>query len=178
MLRRKYKTDPGVLLAQGQEIVATTKDARFQHKVEMVNLVLGGIPPSELSRYCAESKNTITLWVKTADEKGFGALVDGAHPGRPPRLSEAQLGEIAAAVREDEPRKHGFRVWDGPALSAFIKGRYSVSLCVRQCQRILRGLGFSPVRPQTFPNKGGGADEGEREAFKKRSPGWSRPPTA
>ena len=80
---------PGVLLAQGQEIVATTKDARFQHKVEMVNLVLGGIPPSELSKYCSESKNTITLWVKTADEKGFGALADGAHPGRPPRLSRA-----------------------------------------------------------------------------------------
>jgi len=100
MLRRKYKTDPGVLLAQGQEIVATTKDARFQHKVEMVNLVLGGIPPSELSRYCAESKNTITLWVKTADEKGFGALVDGAAP----RAPAPAVGGAAGGDRGGRPR--------------------------------------------------------------------------
>lgn len=170
MPRRKYKTDPGVLLAQGQEIVARTKDAKFQHKVEMVNLVLGGIPPSELCKYCAESKNTITLWVKTADERGFEALRDGAHTGRPPRLSDGQLAEIAEAVRGDEPERHGLRVWDGPSLSQFIRARFSVSLCVRQCQRILRALGFSLVRPQTFPNKAAGASREEREAFKKRSP--------
>ena len=74
MPARVYKTDKEQLLAEGKLIVSATDDAKFQHKVEMVNLVLGGITPSMLSKYVRESKNTITLWVKTADEQGFDAL--------------------------------------------------------------------------------------------------------
>ena len=40
MPARKYKTDPVQLLAEGQQIVHTTSDAKYRHKVEMVNLVL------------------------------------------------------------------------------------------------------------------------------------------
>ncbi len=61
-------------LAEGQRIVSSTDDAKFQHKIELVNLVLGGMAPSSLSKYVSESKNTITMWVKSADEKGFGSL--------------------------------------------------------------------------------------------------------
>lgn len=60
MPKRQYKTDPRQLLAEGQMIINTTDDVKFQHKVELVSLVLGGLSPSFLSEYCAESKNTIT----------------------------------------------------------------------------------------------------------------------
>ena len=40
MPARKYKTDPAQLLTEGQQIVHTTSDAKYRHKVEMVNLVL------------------------------------------------------------------------------------------------------------------------------------------
>ena len=74
---RKYKTDPELLLAQGKAIVATEGACRYRHKVEMVNLVLGGLTPSFLAKYCGDSKNAITGWVKLADECGFEALRDG-----------------------------------------------------------------------------------------------------
>ncbi len=54
-------------------IVNSTDDAKYQHKVELVNLVLGGMTPSELSEYVSESKNTITSWVKSVDENGFAS---------------------------------------------------------------------------------------------------------
>ena len=92
MPARVYKTDKEQLLAEGKLIVSATDDAKFQHKVEMVNLVLGGITPSMLSKYVRESKNTITLWVKTADEQGFDALRVKKQPGRPTRLSEGISG--------------------------------------------------------------------------------------
>ena len=69
MPTRKYKTDKNQLLAEGQMIVSSTDDAKYQHRVEIVNLVLGGMTPSALSEYVSESKNTITMWVKSADEK-------------------------------------------------------------------------------------------------------------
>ena len=64
MPARKYKTDPGQLLAEGQQIVHSTSDAKYRHKVEMINLVLSGLIPSYLNTYCGDSKLTITLWVK------------------------------------------------------------------------------------------------------------------
>ncbi len=36
---RKYKTNPAQLLAEGQQIVHSTLDAKYRHKVEIVNLV-------------------------------------------------------------------------------------------------------------------------------------------
>lgn len=166
MPKRKYKTDPAALLAEGQLIVKSGDDARFQHRVEMVNLVLAGLTPSFLAERVADSKNAITLWVKTADERGFDALRDKKQTGRPTKLTAEQIEEIREVVAEDDPKSRGFNVWDGPSVSAYIGREYGVSLGVRQCQRMLRSLGFSLAGPQTYPSKGR-PDDGAREAYKK-----------
>ncbi len=94
MPTRKYKSDKNQLLAEGQMIVSSTDDARFQHKVELVNLVLGGMTPSSLSEYVSESKNTITMWVKSVDENGFDSLRAKRHPSRLQKLSADELSSI------------------------------------------------------------------------------------
>ena len=166
MPTRKYKTDPAQLLAEGQQIVLSTSDAKYRHKVEMVNLVLSGLTPSYLSSYCGDSKRTITLWVKIADEQGFAALKTKKPTGRPPRLTKEQKVEIRAILEEDDPKKYGQNAWDGPSLSAYIKKTHGVKLGVRQCQRLFHSLGFSLIRPQTFPSKGE-ENERERTEYKK-----------
>ena len=121
MPARKYKTNPAQLLAKGQQIVHTTSDAKYRHKVEMVNLVLSGLTPSYLSSYCGDSKRTITLWVKIADEQGFEALKPKKQTGRAPKLTREQKIEIRTMLEEDDPKKYGYAVWDGPSLSAYIE---------------------------------------------------------
>ena len=173
MPSRKYKSNVSKLLAEGQLIVSSTEDAKYQHKVELVNLVLSGITPSYLSKYCSECKNTITKWVKKVDEQGFEALKVKKQAGRPSKLSAEQIEEISIIIDEDNSKKYGYNVWDGPSLSAFIKERYNVDLCVRQCQRLLHNMGFSLVRPQTYPNKDE-ANEEERQKFKKTERAFKR----
>ena len=166
MAARKYKTARAQLLAEGQEIVQTTSDVKYRHKVEMVNLVLSGLTPSYLSTYCGNSKRTITLWVKIADEQGFEALKNKKPTGRPSKLTKEEKGEIRVILEEDDPKKYGQNVWDGPSLSAYIEKTYEVKLSVRQCQRLLHSLGFSLVRPQIAPSKGE-QNEQERTEYKK-----------
>lgn len=122
--------------------------------------------PSELSRYVAESKNTITMWVRIADERGFDALHTRRQPGRPTKLSREQLDELERILKEDEPETHGYRVWDGPSVSSLVSKRYGVSLSARQCQRMFHGFGMSLVRPQAYPSMGEGNSQ-ECEDFKK-----------
>lgn len=166
MPTRKYVTDPARLLAEGQMLLNASDDSKFQHKVEMVNLVLSGLTPSYLSQYCGDSKNAITLWVKIADEQGFDALHTKKHPGRPRKLTSEQLTELQQILEADNPKEYGYNVWDGPSLSAFIAERYSVSIGQRQCQRMFHLFGFSLVRPQTFPSKDEQNEEA-RTAYKK-----------
>ncbi len=168
MPARVYQTDKEKLLSEGKSIVRATDDAKFQHRVEMVNLVLGGMTPSALSEYVRESKNTITRWVKTADELGFAALRVKKQSGRSPRLSKENRKAIKAVLEEDDPKKYGYNVWDGPSLSDYIAREYGVNLGVRQCQRMFHKLGFSLIRPQIFPAKGKESLKEEREAFKKK----------
>ena len=166
MPARKYKTEPAQLLAEGQQIAQSASEAKYRHKVEMVNLVLSGLTPSYLSTYCGDSKRTITLWVKITDEQGFEALKPRKPTGRPAKLTKEQMAEIRTVLEEDAPKKYGHNVWDGPSLSAYIEETYAVKLCVRQCQRLFHSLGFSLVRPQTFPSKGE-HNETERTDYKK-----------
>ena len=39
MPTRKYKTDKNQLLAESQMIVSSTNDTKYEHRVEIVNLV-------------------------------------------------------------------------------------------------------------------------------------------
>jgi transposase len=166
MPKRKYVTDPRKLLSEGHLIVNSTDDAKYQHKVEMVNLVLAGLTPSFISKHTADSKNAVTLWVKKADEQGFDSLRSKKQTGRPSKLSASELEEIKTLLTKDSPKESGYNVWDGISLSNYISKTYSVSLGVRQCQRLLHSLGFSLVRPQTFPCKDS-EDVSERDEFKK-----------
>ena len=102
MPARKYKTDPAQLLAKGKQIVHSTSDAKYRHKVEMSNHVLDGLTPSYLSTYCGDSKRTITLWVKIADEQGFEALKTKKPTGRPSKLTKEQKAEIRAILEDDD----------------------------------------------------------------------------
>lgn len=166
MNNRKYNTDPAELLRKGQEIVGATDASTFQHRVEMVNLVLGGMTPSQLSEYVAESKNTITRWVKTADEQGFEKLADASNKGgRPTKITDSIAEKIDAALQAD-PKDYGYDVWDGPTIAKFIKDTFDIDYSVRQCQRMMHDLGYSIRRLQTFPCK----DENDprRGEFKKR----------
>lgn len=167
MPARVYKNDPKALLAEGQRLIRDIQDPHFRHRVEMVNLVLQGATATFLSEGCKEDASTISRWVRIADESGFAALRPKKHPGRQPRLGDSERISIQAVIEEDDPKKYGYCVWDGRSLSDYIWKTFSVQLGIRQCQRLLHQLGFSLVRPQTFPSKNEDNKEA-RNTFKKR----------
>ena len=166
MNKRKYKTNPEELLAKGRALAKQCgNDATFRRRVETVNLVLSGHSAAELSKNMGCHANTIIRWVKTADEQGFEALHDRKKPGRPSQLSAEQRREVDCALQE-EPSKHQYTVWDGPAIADFIRRTYGINYTVRSCQLLAKQLGFSRVRPQVFPSKGY-EDTEKRDEFKK-----------
>ena len=165
MNSRKYSTDPSVLLEQGKAIMSSSDESKFLFRVFAVNMVLSGTPASQVGASAGFTKAAVTGWVKTVDEKGFDALRPQQRPGRPSKLTEQQLKEIDEVLQKD-PKEHGFKVWDGPSLSKYIKDTFGIDLGVRACQKLLHKMGFALIRPQMYPSLGN-PDNEARDAFKK-----------
>jgi transposase len=91
--------------------------------------------------------------------------LDGNHPGRPTRLSANDLADLRKDISRN-PRELGYdqNLWDGLLLSHHLIQKYSISLGIRQCQRLFHQLGFSLQRPR---RKASEADGPRQEAFKK-----------
>ena len=161
----KYINDPKALLEQGKQIVSENADNKFVHRVSMVNLMLSGLSSKLLAEFCGDSERTLQTWLKKVDEIGWEALVAVKQAGRPNKLNDEQINEIKAALKTD-PAESGYNVWDGPALSDYIKTKYGIDYGVRACQILMHKMGFSLIRPQTYPSLGN-PDNEARETFKK-----------
>ena len=85
----------------------------------------------------------------TARAQGRQALRARPVPGRPRRLTDAQLGELTALLVDTDPRDHGFAValWTREIVRQLIAARFGVALSVASVGRTLHALGFSAQRP-------------------------------
>ncbi len=103
----------------------------------------------EVSGLLGDAPRSVEYWVRHFEARGLAGLVEGARPGRPKRLSEAQLPEVQAVLRR-APSEVGLSgtLWDGKTLGVWIARRYGVQLGVRQCQRMFRQLGFRLRKPR------------------------------
>ena len=162
---KRYINDPKELLAQGQILVKENADIKFAYRVSMVNLILGGMSAKELAAHCGDGETTLMSWVTKVDQHGWDALRAKKQPGKPSKLSESQIALVKATVM-DNPDNHGFKVWDGPSVSKYIKDTFGIDLGVRACQKLLHKMGFALIRPQMYPSLGN-PDNEARDAFKK-----------
>lgn len=168
MMLREFINNPQDLLEEGKKIIQSSDNYTFAYRIAMVNLLLAGdgMTTAKLSELTGIPTRTLNDWVKKADETHFEALRPKQRPGKAARLSEEQYAQIKETLTH-APEEYGYLVWDGKALSEYIQKTFGITLGVRQCQRIFHKLGFSRIRPQTFPALGE-EDSEEREAFKKK----------
>ena len=163
MNKRTFIHEPLELLAKGKEIVKQSDDEKYTRKVMLVNMMLERkMKAKEISELSGVPRRTLSKWVKVVDEEGFDALRGKSGTGRSSKLSKEQKEEVKEALI-NPPKECGYFKWDGISLSDYIKSQYNIDLSVRQCQRLFHELGFSRIRPQTYPSLGE-LNEEEREA--------------
>lgn len=166
MRKKIFKSDVSKLREEGLRIAQESGVSRFYFRVSAVNAVLSGQSSLQVCKWFGVSSRSLNGWVKKVDEQGFESLMDKPRSGSPSKLNEEQLAEIDRMI-QSSPENQGIKVWDGPSLSSVIKQRFGIELGVRQCQRLFHKLGFSKIRPQTYPSKDNEHTE-EREAFQKK----------
>jgi len=150
-----------------QDEIRRSEESRYDHRLHGVLLIAEGMSCPEVARLLGDSPRTVEYWVQRFEEKGLAGLAEGDRPGRPMRLTPAQLQQIDRVLRRT-PRdvNLGVTLWDGKTLSAWIKREQGVELGVRQCQRLFRQFGFRLRKPRPEIAK---ADPTLQKAHKKNS---------
>src|ERR671939_573776 len=102
------RDDRGMREDDGRKLDHQTREALRLRAVEQV---ARGVPAAEVGAGLAAlglHRRTIYAWLATERTEGRAALRAKPVPGRPRKLTDAQLGELAALIIESDPRKHGF----------------------------------------------------------------------
>src|SRR3954465_9347410 len=121
-------------------------------RLRAVEQVARGVPAAEVGAGLAAlglHRRTICPWRAPERAEGRQALRAKPVPGRPRKLSDEQLSELAGLIAESDPRDHGFAValWTRGVIRQLIEARFGVQLTVASVGRTLHELGFSAQRP-------------------------------
>ena len=169
MLPVKRITIPDVetFIAAIQDEISRTREGRYFHRLHVVLYVLHGASSYEAARIYGQSPRAVEYWVHRLLSHGLAGLWEGERPGRPSRLSPSEQQRLRNEIRRS-PRELGYdqNLWDGLLLSHHLQEHYTISLSVRQCQRLFHKLGFTLQRPRRQARD---ADPLQQEAFKKTS---------
>jgi len=141
--------DADTMVMALQDEIRRSHEARYDHRLHAILLVAQGMTAPQVAGLLGDAPRTVEYWVQQFEAEGLSGLVEGERSGRPPRLNDEQMQQIADALRE-QPAAVDMEanLWDGKVLSAFIQQRYGIRLGVRQCQRIFRQLGFRLRKPR------------------------------
>jgi transposase len=91
----------------------------------------------------------VFAWVAAYREGGITGLRAKPVPGRPPKLSAAQLRTLYTLIVGADPRQYEFEfaLWTRELVRQLIYTKFRVRLSAVSVGRLLRTLGLSPQRP-------------------------------
>ena len=148
-------------------------DTKHARRILAIAMVLDGHPRLLAAQAGGMDRQTLRDWVHRYNAAGLKGLADRPRSGRPARLSQAQLAEVAQWVNDGpDPEAEGVVRWRCVDLQVRIAAKFEVELHERTVGKLLEKLGFSnmsarPIHPKSDPQA--------QEIFKKTSPNSLRP---
>jgi transposase len=130
----------------GRKLDHTTLE---QLRIRAVQQIQAGAHPEAIAEALGLARSTVFAWVAKYRDGGLDALRARPVPGRPPKLSDAQLQRLYTLIVGTDPRQLGFRfaLWTRAMVAELIGRQFGVRLSVARVGRLLRTLGLSPQRP-------------------------------
>ncbi len=118
-------------------------------RVKAWKLLRAGVAPVDVARRLGVDRRSVRRWRAQGEHGGRRALAGRPSPGRPPRLDVAQREQLVACLLAGAEAS-GFPtpLWTCPRVAELIRRRFKVRYHVDHVGRLLRGLGFSPQKPE------------------------------
>jgi transposase len=118
-------------------------------RLRAVDQVQAGAHPEDVASALGLHRKTVYGWLAKFREGGRDALVAKPVPGRPPKLSGAQIARLYEWIVGSDPAQFSFEfaLWTREMVRQVIRREFQISLSVVSVGRLLRTMGLSPQRP-------------------------------
>jgi len=118
-------------------------------RLRAVEQVQAGAHPEEVAAALGLHRKTVYGWLAKFREGGRDALVAKPVPGRPPKLSGAQIARLYEWIVGADPAQFSFEfaLWTRDMVRQVIRREFKIALSVVSVGRLLRTMGLSPQRP-------------------------------
>ena len=137
-----------------------------RRRLRGARLLGNGTHPAEVARQVGVSRQSVMRWERALKESGVQGLERVEAPGRPRRLSEAQLKELAKVLKAGSlAAGHATEMWTLPRIGALIQERFGVKFAQSSVWRTLQKMGWSPQRPARQARQ---RDEGAVRTWKNK----------
>lgn len=142
--------------AQREELRARTRGAGLRPEVrdrlEMLRLGDAGWSVPHIAQHLGLHEQTVRRYVKAFLRGGFDSLTPRPHPGRPPRVTTADLEALEHRIDESD------RTWTTPQLAQWLADERHVQVCAAHLSRLLHRRAFRWKRTkQSLRHKQGDA---------------------
>src|SRR5215207_8480562 len=120
-----------------------------QLRIRAVGQIEHGAHPEDVAAALGMTRAAVYGWLAKYREGGLAALRAKPVPGRPPKLSGAELARLYGLVVGNDPRqlRFMFALWTRAMIRELIGREFGVRLSEVSVGRLLRKLGLSPQRP-------------------------------
>lgn len=120
-----------------------------RRRLRAVSLLREGYAPVEVARRVGVDRRSVRRWRASFERAGKAGVAARPAPGRPPKLTLAEKQRLERWLLRGA-RACGFPtdLWTCPRVAAWIRRRFGVSYHVDHIGRLLRGLGWSPQKPE------------------------------
>ena len=154
-----------------RELAKRSRDPRQIRRLLALAAVYDGMSRADAAKVGGMDRQTLRDWAHRFNAAGPDGLTNRTGAGRPRRLTEVQMRELAEIVEAGpDPAVDGVVRWRRVDLRRAIEERFGVIYSERAISDLLRRLSFSYIssRPQ-HPRQ----DQRVLEGFKKTSPARS-----
>ena len=119
-----------------------------RRRLRGARLLSNGTHPAEVARQVGVSRQSVMRWERALKENGIQGLERVEAPGRPRRLSQRQLKELAKVLKAGSlAAGYATEMWTLPRIGALIQERFGVKLAQSSVWRTLQKMEWSPQRP-------------------------------
>ena len=126
-----------------------TAEELQRRRIRAVELVNSGESPEDVAHFLGCGRSSVYTWVKLAREDP-GKLAAKPHPGRTPRLTEADRERLEELLLQGAVA-HGWRteLWTAARVADLIERHFQVSFHPEHVRKVLkRKLGWTSQKPQ------------------------------
>jgi len=115
-------------------------------------LLAGKHPPVEVARMLGVDRRSVRRWNASCRRDGMRAIRAKPISGRPMKIGLKAFGWLAETLLKGAMASgYSNDLWTCPRIARVIEGRYGVKYDQSGVWRLMRGMGWSPQKPERRP---------------------------